>query len=193
MPKYSPFASESFRVSSPYGSRPDLGGWHAGIDLVDLSPDRIVTAVMGGKVIRSRIAPYSGTDRTWEWGNYVAVQQDDGRIAYYCHLEERSVDMGEIVRAGDRIGIMGSTGYSTGPHLHLEIRDPMTAINPAEYLGIPNTVGICSMPTPPQLDCAAEVCRICGLEQQTRDYLDAYKYADDLWRKIYNKIKGGQT
>ena len=57
MPKYSPFASGSFRVSSPYGSRPELGGWHAGIDLVDLSPERIVTAVMGGKVIRSRIAP----------------------------------------------------------------------------------------------------------------------------------------
>ena len=190
MPKYSPFASGSFRVSSPYGSRPELGGWHAGIDLVDLSPDRIVTAVMGGKVIRSRIAPYSETDRTWQWGNYVAVQQDDARIAYYCHLASRSVGAGEIVRAGDHIGIMGSTGYSTGPHLHFEVRDPMTAIDPAEYLGIPNAVGTYSMPAPEPPDYAAMVCRICGLEQQTRDYLDAYKYASDLWRKLYVPMAG---
>ena len=189
MPKYSPFASGGFRVTSPYGDRPELGGFHAGIDLVDISPERIVTAVMGGKVIRSRQAPYSPTDRTWEWGNYVAVQQDDARIAYYCHLAERSVAAGDIVRAGAQLGIMGTTGRSTGPHLHFEVRSPAKAVNPAEYLGIPNAVGRYAMPVPAAPDHAAEVCRICGFEPQTREYLDAYKYAPDLWRKLYEHMR----
>lgn len=188
MPKYSPFASGRFRVTSPYGNRPELGDYHSGIDLVDLSDDKIVTAVMGGKVIRSRMADYNPNDRTWEWGNYVAVQQDDATIAYYCHLDSRSVEAGERISAGQKLGVMGNTGKSFGAHLHFEVRDPARAINPADYLGFWNKVGIYSMAKAPKKDYIALVVAKCGLEPQTERYLREYRYAEDLGRKLYQQM-----
>ena len=57
--------------------------------------------------------------------------------------------MGEAVRAGDMLGVMGSTGYSFGAHLHFEVReaDGRTTVNPEAVLGIPNREGIYAAPT----------------------------------------------
>lgn len=138
-----PFSS-GFRVASPYGYRTDpitgaAGSWHGGIDLVGF--DRNVRAAAGGTVLRSRIVT-DPQDRTSEWGNYVSVLGNDGRVVYYCHLESRAVEAGQVVEAGQLLGIEGSTGRSTGIHLHFEVRnDAGQQINAALYLGIPNTVG----------------------------------------------------
>ena len=188
----SPFSGGRFRVTSPYGWRGS--GFHSGVDLVGLGGDVSVRAVRGGRVVRSRIVT-DKKNRTWEWGNYVAVLQDDGLTAYYCHLASRRAAEGGFVKAGDILGVMGDTGLSYGAHLHFEVRRGGMAVDPAEYLGIENAVGeahpaIAPAKTDPAGSCADEVCRICGLERQTRDYIDAYKYAKDLWRKIFEHIRG---
>lgn len=183
-----PFRHGAFRISSPYGSRPVLGDYHNGIDLIGLDGDRCVTAVMGGKVMQSRMV-ISHANRTWEWGNYVSVLQDDGVTAYYCHLDSRSVKQGDIVKAGDELGIEGNTGYSLGEHLHFEVRRDNKAFNPADYLGIPNESGrIIELPVIPEPSYEELVVSKCGLEKQTRDYINAYKYAQDLWRKLYEQM-----
>ena len=82
-------------------------------------------------------------NRTWEWGNYVCIKTDAGQYHYYCHLASRAVKKGQRVNAGDKLGIMGNTGYSFGAHLHFEVRaaDGKTKISPEGVLGIPNKVG----------------------------------------------------
>lgn len=138
-----PFKS-GFRIASPFGTRVDpitgeAGVWHGGVDLVGF--DRNVRAVCGGTVLRSRIVT-DPNDTTSEWGNYVSVYGDDKRIIYYCHLEARAVEAGQKVTAGQILGIEGSTGRSTGIHLHFEVRDELGAQrDPCAYLGIPNVTG----------------------------------------------------
>ena len=132
------------RLKSCYGYRldPFTGepSNHGGYDLVS-DGDKTVCAVAGGKVMFSRMIT-DKSNRTWEWGNYVCVCGDDGYLYYYCHLAVREVSSGEIVRAGDIIGIEGSTGRSTGSHLHLEIRNALgVAQNPEKIIGVPNETG----------------------------------------------------
>ena len=147
-----PFDAE-FRVASPFGSRVDPitgepGVWHGGVDLV--SEDRNVRAVQSGTVLQSRMVDKSTGDKTWEWGNYVSIGGDDGYVIYYCHLEKRLVEKGQYVKAGQIIGIEGSTGRSTGVHLHFEVRDwGGQQRNPCDYLGIPNVAGFEYEPDPP--------------------------------------------
>lgn len=81
------------------------------------------------------------TNKTWEWGNYICLQTDDGKKIYYCHLKSRAVNAGDYVKAGTAIGVMGNTGYSFGEHLHFEVRRNNIPINAAEYLGIQNKIG----------------------------------------------------
>ena len=133
-----------FQIVSPFGYRTDpITGeahvWHGGVDLV--GNDRNVRAAMGGTVLRSRIVT-DPADRTSEWGNYVSVAGADGRICYYCHLAQRAVEAGAQVDEGQILGIEGTTGRSTGIHLHFEVRDQLGAqLDPCAYLGIPNRTG----------------------------------------------------
>ena len=141
------------RVVSPYGNRIDpitgLPAWHGGLDLVGLDGDRYVLSVADGEVMQSRIVT-DPNNRTSEWGNYVSVWGDDGRAVYYCHLEARAVEAGQRVKAGQLLGIEGTTGRSTGIHLHFEVRNEAgQQISAAQYLGIPNTVGFEYRPAPP--------------------------------------------
>lgn len=128
------------RVSSPFGWR-TLNGkrvYHKGIDLV--GTDKTVRAVVGG-VVGQSILITDPTSRTSEWGNYVRIDGEDGRLYYYCHLSERLVSRGDKVSVGDALGIEGSTGKSTGSHLHLEVRENGKSIDPTAILGIKNIVG----------------------------------------------------
>ena len=128
------------RVSSPFGWRTLFGErvYHKGIDLV--GTDKTVRAVVGGVVGQSIIIT-DPKNRTSEWGNYVRVDGEDGRLYYYCHLSKRLVSRGDKVSVGDAIGIEGSTGKSTGSHLHFEVRENGSSIDPTKILGIKNTVG----------------------------------------------------
>lgn len=136
-----PYSKGDIRITSTYGMR-TLNGVtkpHNGLDMVGMQSKNVVS-VSDGTVAQSRIV----TDRnnlTWQWGNYVAVINTDGKTCYYCHLSQRKVKVGQKVKAGQVIGIEGSTGYSTGSHLHFEVRVGSQPINPADYLGIRNAVG----------------------------------------------------
>jgi murein DD-endopeptidase MepM/ murein hydrolase activator NlpD len=135
---------KEIRVTSKYGYRTDpitgkRNAWHGGLDLI--SADRAVLASVSGVVAVSQIVT-DKSDPTWEWGNYVCIYGDDGRYIYYCHLDERLVVVGQRVSAGQQIGVMGTTGYSTGVHLHFEVRDASNKqMDAASYLGIANEVG----------------------------------------------------
>ncbi|HZJ29331.1 MAG TPA: M23 family metallopeptidase, partial [Solirubrobacterales bacterium] len=64
------------------------------------------------------------------YGNLVVLQHPDGFTTWYAHLSRVTTAVGQRVRSGEWIGLVGSTGYSTGPHLHFEIRRYDTPINP---------------------------------------------------------------
>ena len=128
------------RISSPFGWRMLCGKrvYHNGVDLV--GTDKTVRAVVGGVVGQSIIIT-DPANRTSEWGNYVRIEGEDGRLYYYCHLSKRIVSRGDKVSVGDVLGIEGSTGKSTGSHLHLEVRENGKSIDPTAILGIKNIVG----------------------------------------------------
>ena len=137
-----PFDGE-MRITSAYGMRTDpISGQrtrHGGLDIV--GADYLIRAAVGGVVAVSQMVT-DKANATWQWGNYVCVLGDDGNYIYYCHMAERRVTTGQRVSAGDVLGIMGSTGYSTGDHLHFEVRSGANVVlDPAEYLGIPNRIG----------------------------------------------------
>ena len=128
------------RVSSPFGWRTLFGKrvYHKGIDLV--GTDKTVRAVVGGVVGQSTIITDTA-NLTSEWGNYVRVDGEDGRLYYYCHLSQRLVSRGDKISAGEALGVEGSTGKSTGSHLHLEVRENGKSIDPTAIIGIENIVG----------------------------------------------------
>lgn len=146
-----PFRQQKFRLTSRYGYRthPITGqkmSFHGGIDLVVESSDKAVVSVADGYVVQSRIVT-DKSDATWQWGNYIAIRGNDGAVIYYCHLASRAAKVGQTVKRGDVIGYQGSTGQSTGPHLHFEVRLRGETIDAAEYIGITNEIGMYEMPT----------------------------------------------
>ncbi len=133
------------RVTSGYRlpDRPD----HYGLDIVGDDSKDILCPVDG--VVKSSTIITDKSNTTWEWGNYVRVDDEKGNRLFFCHMASRSVSVGDRVKAGDKLGVMGSTGYSFGAHTHFEVRkaDGKTRLNPAEYLGLPNKRGTYSMQT----------------------------------------------
>lgn len=134
------------RLVSTYGWREDpitheAGVPHWAFDLVG-DGDKTICAVVGGTVLQSRMVT-DETNPTSEWGNYISIFGNDGRVHFYCHLSERWVSAGEYVASGQAIGMEGSTGRSTGSHLHYEVRVSVAGatVNPEEILGVPNEKG----------------------------------------------------
>lgn len=171
--------SGKFKVTSPFGWRTLNGAKdnHKGIDVVGIT-DKHVCAVCGGTVVSSTIIT-DKSNLTWQWGNYVRVDGDDGMRYYYCHMQKRLVTAGQRVKVGDHLGIEGNTGYSFGSHCHFEVRDNSgNSVNPAPYLGIANVAGEYGT------DYRATVARKYGLSENTLKYLDKYTYAADLYRKL---------
>ncbi len=123
----------SYRLlSSPYGYRvhPITGKWkfHSGVDLAGPQGTPIV-ATRDGTVTMAKTG-YNGGN-----GNYVTINHGDGFSSSYLHmLENLQVRVGQKVKAGQVIGYMGSTGMSTGPHLHFTIYYNGATVNPADYL-----------------------------------------------------------
>ncbi len=120
------------QVTSGFGPRRLYGRkFHKGID-IDLETGDEVQAAMKGKV---RISRYSKG-----YGNFVVISHEGGLETLYGHLSELVVTKGELVDAGQVIGLGGSTGQSTGSHLHFELRifgkqvDPLLAIDPATLM-----------------------------------------------------------
>lgn len=135
-----PYKSGKVTVTSNFGWR-NLNGeqnYHKGIDLS--GTDKVLVAPCDG-VIGSSAIITDKSNLTWQWGNYIRIDTDDGLQIFMCHMAERKVKVGERVRAGDVVGIEGNTGYSFGSHCHFEIRKHGESIDPTEYLGIKNEWG----------------------------------------------------
>lgn len=119
-------------VSSPYGYRTLYGrrSFHGGIDLAG-----------GNARGKTVVAAASGTVTTAGWGGaygyYVIISHGNGMSTLYAHMLSGSlcVRSGQYVSAGSAIGKVGSTGNSTGPHLHFEVRINGSKVNPAPYIG----------------------------------------------------------
>lgn len=118
-------------VTSPFGPRESPGGigstYHLGVD-IGASYGSSIYATKSGVVIL--------TDGPWGggYGNYVVVQHGDGNTTLYAHMSAILVSEGQTVSQGQVIGRVGSTGNSTGPHLHYEIREGGGRIDPLTYL-----------------------------------------------------------
>ncbi|WP_084477648.1 M23 family metallopeptidase [Nocardia jejuensis] len=111
-------------LTSGFGAR--WGEMHAGIDFGD-GMGTPIRAVTDGTVLEA--GPASG------FGLWVRIQQDDGTIGVYGHMQDILVQAGQQVRAGDEIATVGSRGYSTGPHLHYEVHtSPGVKIDPLPWL-----------------------------------------------------------
>ena len=127
------------RITSGYRlpDRPD----HNGLDIVGDDSHDVLCPVAG--TVRGSTMITDKNDSTWEWGNYVRVDDADGNRLFFCHLDSRAVKVGQKVNPGDKLGVMGNTGYSFGAHTHFEVRksDGRTTLDPAAYLGIPNARG----------------------------------------------------
>jgi murein DD-endopeptidase MepM/ murein hydrolase activator NlpD len=101
------------------------GTWHGGIDIAN-SAGSPIGATDGGTIA---FAGWSGG-----LGNAIEVDHGDGFVSVYAHLQAISVQVGQTVNRGQLIGLMGSTGNSTGSHLHLIMLFNGTVINPLSYL-----------------------------------------------------------
>lgn len=118
------------RVTSKYGPR--RRRMHKGIDLKVQVGDTIYAAFNGK--IRIRNFQRRG------YGNYLVIRHPNGLETVYGHLSRSLVEVNEIVRAGQPIGLGGNTGRSTGSHLHFETRFLGQAINPADIIDFENGV-----------------------------------------------------
>jgi len=112
---------------SQYFGATDFNPWHTGIDL-DSRSGWDIFASDGGTVVLAE----------WGWGggygNHIIIDHGNGYQTLYGHLSNLDVSVGQTVSKGQRIGTMGSTGWSTGPHLHFEIRYNGTFLNPLNFL-----------------------------------------------------------
>ncbi len=120
---------EKGRYTSYFGYRTNpISGdfsFHTGIDIA--APERTdIRAAFGGRVTKKG---YDG-----QAGNYVYLTHDDGFVTFYCHCSEILVDVGNVIRQGETIALVGATGSATGPHVHFEVRKDGIRYNPVWLL-----------------------------------------------------------
>ena len=123
----------SLNISSGYGSREDptgsSGTQHDGIDFTGYSGQKVMAA-RDGVVVEAQFGPTQG--------NCVIIKHDNGYYTYYMHLNSISVHAGQDVTAGQQVGTMGTTGSSTGVHLHFGMSTSVWGnyVNPTKFLGL---------------------------------------------------------
>lgn len=121
-----PAETDYTRISSGYGYRGKE--FHLGIDIpADYGTN--VYASNGGKVIKA-LYHYS-------YGNYILIDHGGGQATLYAHNSKLLVSEGDVVKKGDVIAKVGSTGYSTGNHVHFEVRINGVTTNPLDYVSVP--------------------------------------------------------
>ena len=118
-------------VSSGFGRRKDpFSGKesdHTGID-IPATPGTPVNSTKSGRVVVAGLQP--GADKKQGYGNLVVVDHGNGVITKYAHLSSIDVKVGDEVTEGQKLGGVGSTGSSTGPHLHYEILQQGKPVDP---------------------------------------------------------------
>ncbi|MFN4297136.1 MAG: M23 family metallopeptidase [Brevundimonas sp.] len=122
---------KSHPINSRFGTRRLAGEpgarHHAGIDIAAPTGTPVLATSEG-------VVTAVGYDRAG-YGRYVEVRHPNGLRSFYAHMSAVDVQTGAEVAAGQVVGKVGSTGYSTGPHLHFEIRRGGARLNPVNYLG----------------------------------------------------------
>ena len=117
-------------INSEYGMRHSK--WHNGIDLKLKKGDPVLSTFDG--YIKS-----VGFDKQG-YGNYILIQHNNGFETLYGHLIKSNVSEGQNILAGDIIGFGGSTGHSTGEHLHFEVRYEQCSINPERIFNFKDNI-----------------------------------------------------
>ncbi len=110
-------------ISSKMGHR--WGKMHKGIDIARPS-DRTIKAADNG------VVTFAGKDGGY--GNKIEISHNNGMVTHYAHLASIDVNVGDVVESGSKIGVMGSTGHSTGLHLHFEVIKNGKLVDPLSYL-----------------------------------------------------------
>ncbi len=122
-------STSSYTITSPFSMRvhPTLGVYkqHTGIDIGASYGTSVLAAGEGTVII-------SGWNNAW--GNYVVINHGGGITTLYAHNSQLLVSKGARVTRGQTIAKVGSTGYSTGPHIHFEVQVNGKAVNPMSYL-----------------------------------------------------------
>ena len=117
------------RISSPFGPRRSPGGIgstnHGGID---------IAAPTGAPILAARAGRVTFSGWQGGFGNTVIIDHGGGWTTLYAHNSRNSVRAGQMVRGGNLIALVGSTGNSTGPHLHFEIRSGGVRRNPSQFV-----------------------------------------------------------
>lgn len=116
-------------MSSTYGMRTDpFHGdqrWHGGVDFAGKAGSPVIAVAAG-------VVTWSG--KRSGYGQMVEVNHSDGLVTRYAHNEENLVEVGEVVKKGQQIARMGSSGRSTGPHVHFEVYKNGRTVDPATYI-----------------------------------------------------------
>lgn len=111
-------------VTSPFGWRKWSNSFHEGVD-IGAPTGAYIVAMAAGTVIASTYRPVSG--------NYIYIDHGGGIVTRYYHLSRIACSVGQKVQSGQLIGYVGSTGRSTGPHLHFEVRVNGSPVNGLKY------------------------------------------------------------
>ena len=121
---------ENAWIASPFGRRPDpitgKSSFHSGIDLTTGKAGAQISSVAGGVVTWA--GPRSG------YGLMVEVNHGNGFTTRYAHSQELFVEVGDVVSRDDKLALVGSTGRSTGPHVHFEVYKNGRVVDPASYI-----------------------------------------------------------
>ena len=124
-----PVMTDSYHLSSPFGWRSDpfrkTRKWHGGMDIADRMGSPIVAAADGTVIFVGWRMGY---------GNLVEIKHENGFTTRYGHLTRGTVKEGDRVNAGDLVALMGSTGRSTGSHLHFEVRKDGNVLSPLAFI-----------------------------------------------------------
>jgi murein DD-endopeptidase MepM/ murein hydrolase activator NlpD len=127
--KVTPVASGRYEITARFGQSGSLwsSGSHTGLDFAAPTGTPVRAATSGRVTSTGWAGPY---------GNQVQIDHGNGVVTTYNHLSSISVSPGDKVTTKDRIGKVGSTGNSTGAHLHFEVLRDGSHINPASWLGL---------------------------------------------------------
>lgn len=129
-----PLDSKFTMITTYFGYDEWRSGNHGAIDVGNGGINGAnIYAMKGGEVIVAKTTYTPGYD----YGMYVVIDHGNGYQSLYAHMSSVYVTVGQMVSQSDVIGLVGSTGWSTGPHLHFEIRKDGTRVDPLQYVNVP--------------------------------------------------------
>jgi murein DD-endopeptidase MepM/ murein hydrolase activator NlpD len=130
---------QDYTINSGVGAR--WGTYHKGIDIngdhgYEIHACEAGTVIMTNTTCTHDYGKYESCGCGGGYGNFIIIDHGNDFLTLYGHLTKVLVEPGDVVQQGDLIGLMGSTGYSTGDHLHLEIRYQGYVLNPINYVDL---------------------------------------------------------